>query len=131
MQFFGRWLPAVVVWGLFGHLRQTGGLDWTPRWVDLYLLVVWLVLLPLCARLGLRLRSGDRQAKQAVYTQLQRHQRAYQDFVNATGNFASLVFEHGTTDALFGELARFALQLVVIGLAPLVAVGLWLLSKKA
>ncbi|WP_261807325.1 hypothetical protein [Lapidilactobacillus luobeiensis] len=39
-------LPALILLGLFTHLRQTSGIDWRPQWFDLYLVLSYCGGLP-------------------------------------------------------------------------------------
>ena len=127
-----RELPAVLVLWLFTHLRQTGGLRMTPQWFDLYLLFAWLVFSPLCQHLLKQLQaeaSTTANAKQAVYQSVRQQGHLYSDFVNGTSGFTSMVFEDGSVDSLIAGVAQFALTLIVLLLAPALALLTWLVTQ--
>ena len=125
-------LPSTLILWLFTHLAQTHGFDWSWHWLDLYLLLTWLVFAPMCVALLTQLKAESEQtgnARRNLYQQVAHHSKRYQDFVNGFGSGASVWFESGSMDQIFQAVVHLGLSLFVQLLSPLLAVGMLLIAK--
>ncbi len=126
-----RLIPGFLVLLLFFHLGQMGGIDWRPNWMDLYLLVSFLLTGPYFTSTLKWMQRG------LVNTTPRKMQQKQDDADNPDQDKPSteeitkypkskgFIFTSGNLDALGDVLVEFALSILIVLISPLLFIPYW------
>lgn len=127
-----RLIPGFLVLLLFFHLGQMGGLDLRPNWMDLYLLVSFLLTGPYFTgtlkwmQHGLVNTTPRKLQKQRQEADNPDEEKPTTEEITKYPKSKGFIFTSGNLDALGDVLVEFALSILIVLISPILFIPYWI-----